>query len=446
MDREREIMIRVQARTVRYESIEKQLAERGGKLLTSKKDFCFLEDSDTQTIKWRCRCGTILVTYEYTVFIFEHMCLYCSKKNFNYCTKYITHLDVSKMGGIKITRLPPIMEFCEYLNCSNQDIKEVPHYPILNTLICNGNGNLVYISSSKSYSFVDCSNCRLMVLPMMDNCLSLSCVNNGLRILPFLPICTYLDCSNNSLEDISLPECTTLFCVSNKIKKINCPKLKTLDCCNNLLVELANLEDIEFLNCSNNKIRKLPRTLLKCKMLFAYNNLLKRVPTAEQYNLVNVKNNRLHFIPLDLVKIHECVNIEENPLFFRSLAAPQTSCFYNNTFLMLSNLTKTYKIKQVLDILEINGFDRNNVEVTKNSPFSRIIPYNYVKIIDVTTYLDFIPKKLRCYDPLRIYYTKYTKEEGNICTIFYLSFKFTKKHIKNGIFLVSYPIICVIDI
>lgn len=441
-------------------SLKKRVEEKSGKLLTTQSDFCLLTDNILKNIKWRCRCGVELETSDLGLSILDFVCFYCNivhLKQIHEKVHSISYLDVSKTTT-KIKELPLELNFCEYLNCSDQDLVEIPLYKKLRTLICRNNKSLIYIPSSESYETLDCSNCMITLLPIIKSCVNLNCSHNAITVLPYLPNCQVLDCSYNILEEVKVRGCTELYCSFNSIKKIKCPFLKILDCSNNCLEKLKDLLYIEVLSCSNNFLRTLPQRLLNCKHLFANNNRLKQIPYSNVYIDLDLRDNNIHFAPLPRLlfgNIKLNPSISGNSLFFKSLLKPISSReeyedgeYY--TYNMLYQLTKAENTKKIVQILEENGLDLQNIYVVRDRTL--LLKYSespeIIKIRNIMELPLRIPEKFHSFEPYRAYYVNYTTRKENhtyIATVFYMFFKFTKKHFKNGTGLLFHPVLCIID-
>jgi Leucine-rich repeat (LRR) protein len=120
------------------------------------------------------------------------------------------------------------------INCSYNDIVELPKLPInIQELYCY-NCNLILLSKlPKSLKILDCRYNQLTSLPELPNSLQiLYCDNNKLISLPKLPkSLEFLKCETNQLSELpELPiKLQKLYCYNNKIKWIlNIPKLMSI--------------------------------------------------------------------------------------------------------------------------------------------------------------------------------------------------------------------------
>lgn len=84
-----------------------------------------------------------------------------------------------------------------------------------------------------------------------------------------------LDCSNNKIKKIpTLPNCRYLNCSYNKLKSTpDLPECRTLKCSTNKITELGSLPKCKIINCSWNRIEKFP-VLKSCVYLCCRRNLI----------------------------------------------------------------------------------------------------------------------------------------------------------------------------
>jgi len=114
----------------------------------------------------------------------------------------------------------------ELLNCSDNNLIELPDLPNIEELVCDHNRLESLPILSLKLKHLDCARNRLTELP---------------QLLPFLEL-VYLDCSNNNLSHLpTLPDCLT-----------------RLSCTNNILLDLPDLpKSLEYLNSTGNKFEEL---------------------------------------------------------------------------------------------------------------------------------------------------------------------------------------------
>lgn len=105
-------------------------------------------------------------------------------------------------------------------------------------------------------TYLNCSFEELTELPYLSNCQELHCNHNKLTYLPKLPNCIKLFCNYNLLTSLSdLPKCEFLVCQNNK------------------LTSLSQINNCKVLICYNNSLTSLP-ILNKCEELICFNNFL----------------------------------------------------------------------------------------------------------------------------------------------------------------------------
>ena len=125
---------------------------------------------------------------------------------------------------------------CEELDCSENQLTQLPDLP-----------NCVNL---------DCSYNLLTQLPELPKCVKLYCFNNKITQLPDLPNCEELDSSENQLTQLpALPSCVTLICFDNQLTQLpDLPSCVELICSDNKITQLPHLPVIYYLKCINNPV------------------------------------------------------------------------------------------------------------------------------------------------------------------------------------------------
>ena len=130
---------------------------------------------------------------------------------------------------------------------------------------------------------------------------TLYCVDENLESIDLITTedMIYINCSENKIKKLDdLPRCLkTLVCRDNKLTSLNNlpPKLKYLDCSYNDLIELLNLpKELIFLNCNENMITSLDNLPSTLEILICECNeitILDKLPEGLKY--LNCKRNNI---------------------------------------------------------------------------------------------------------------------------------------------------------
>jgi len=216
-----------------------------------------------------------------------------------------------------LTELPPLPTSLQKLFCHNNFITELP--PILPTslqiLYCYNN-KLTELPPNlpNSLQILHCYDNKLTELPTIlpYSLQKLHCYDNNLTELPTTlpPSLQKLYCNNNKLTELPPtlpPSLQILYCHYNKLTELP-PTLPTslqrLYCGNNKLTELPPIlpPSLQILYCGNNKLTELPPTLPpSLQKLYCYCNKLTALPTNlhEYRNLTQCgyDDNEIEYIP-----------------------------------------------------------------------------------------------------------------------------------------------------
>jgi len=125
----------------------------------------------------------------------------------------------------------------------------------------------------------------------------------------------YLDCSHNKISQLDLLPCKLLKlkCTNNEILQLNnLPfNLKYLDCSNNNILQLNNLPfNLEYLNCTNNKISQLDYLPDKIIYLNCNDNQiinLDNLPYGLKYLFVNTKLSNYFSLPKNIKQLNSLI-------------------------------------------------------------------------------------------------------------------------------------------
>jgi hypothetical protein len=144
----------------------------------------------------------------------------------------------------------------EHCNLNNQNLTSLPDLPDdVEELDCSGNGLRDLHNLPKFLTKLYCNSNHITLVPILSNCLVILCCNyNYITELPELSeinTLKELDCSNNRLTKLpALPKgLIKLFCGCNQLTELpDLPKsLKCLSCFHNHLTFLPNLPRLIFL-------------------------------------------------------------------------------------------------------------------------------------------------------------------------------------------------------
>jgi hypothetical protein len=134
-----------------------------------------------------------------------------------------------KCNNLQLTNLPPFFLSCEQLDCSFNNLTELPSMPNILNLDCDHN----IMTALRQYStllILNCSYNQLISLPHMPNLWELICNFNNITFLSSYPKLRFLNCNDNKLIELSeQPELERLYCQNNNLSKIPyLPNLKVL--------------------------------------------------------------------------------------------------------------------------------------------------------------------------------------------------------------------------
>ncbi len=219
----------------------------------------------------------------------------------------ISKLDISYNPMIEF----PTIKRCNKLNCSGINLNKIAKLQ-----------NLSALNLTNLY----CIDCQLNTLPPLSRYLTfLDCSYNQLTQLPNkLPNeLMYLNCNNNLLT--SLPEnlpsnIFTLNCSNNQLTQL--PEylpweLVDLDCSYNQIERLPELlpKKIFNLSCNHNKISSLPEVLpLNLHYLYCNNNAIKEILYLPcRLMTINADSNLIHTIG-DLPTTVNNLSFQSNPI------------------------------------------------------------------------------------------------------------------------------------
>lgn len=133
---------------------------------------------------------------------------------------------------------------------------------------------------------------------LYQNIKELDISNNPIKWLPGINTLVKLNCSRCLLDKLptyyEMPNLLYLNCSDNKIRKIHFPKLKKLEC-NNCLVDDLQCNSLEYLSCSGNPLTSI--NIATLQYLEAYNCpliVIHYIPGLyKRSSIIDNKNNKI---------------------------------------------------------------------------------------------------------------------------------------------------------
>jgi hypothetical protein len=157
----------------------------------------------------------------------------------------------------------------------------------------------------------------------------LYCVDENLESIDLMTTedMIYINCSENKIKKLDdLPRCVkTLVCRENKLTSLNNlpPKLKYLDCSYNHLIELLNLpKELIFIKCDVNKITSLDKLPLTLEILICNCNeitVLDKLPEGLKY--LNCQGNKISTLN-NLPKYLYHLEIGNDKMYYEEIVLP----------------------------------------------------------------------------------------------------------------------------
>ncbi len=165
-------------------------------------------------------------------------------------------------------RMPELV--CLHLECLNLDECSFAGSPMLETLVCAGNGiGSLRVDETPNLKKLNCRSCELSDLDLTaaPDLEELNCAENNLGSIDVssIPELRNLDCEKNELTKLDLfavPWLSILKCGKNRLIEIDLsliPRLWLLDCRNNQISELdlTRARRLTRLYCGDNPLSKL---------------------------------------------------------------------------------------------------------------------------------------------------------------------------------------------
>lgn len=147
------------------------------------------------------------------------------------------------------------------LYCYDNDITELPapkYLPVLTILDCSYN-NIVEIPEYQNLIELNCSHNKIQKMGPLLKIKTMECSNNSLVRLPEMHAIESIYCSRNKLIELAdYPTLKECYCDHNEIKLIkNLNNLEKIDCGSNSLKHFNILPKLKILNMADNKIKSL---------------------------------------------------------------------------------------------------------------------------------------------------------------------------------------------
>jgi hypothetical protein len=112
-----------------------------------------------------------------------------------------------------------------------------------------------------------------------------------------------LTCDFNEITQINSTSMKRISACNNNIETINVPNIKILHINNNNLIEISEYNNLEYLECINNKIKNI-KNLLKLEELYIGNNELENLEKLPNLLVLNCIQN-----PIKRINYFEKINI-----------------------------------------------------------------------------------------------------------------------------------------
>lgn len=191
-------------------------------------------------------------------------------ENYNYLDLSDLSLTDDLLNKLfKLEKIKNILSKIEFLDLSNNKLTTLPKL-----IVNNKYNNILYLNIARNNITTDIIN---------DNLLELSCEFNKIK----------------KIESKSLIKLSSS---NNELNIINTPKIEILVINNNLIDNLLSFENLEYLECINNKISKISN-MNKLTELFISNNNLIEIDKLQNLNILNCTDN-----PIKKIKFFENIS------------------------------------------------------------------------------------------------------------------------------------------
>jgi Leucine-rich repeat (LRR) protein len=194
----------------------------------------------------------------------------CELENYNYLDLSDLSLTDNLLNKLfKLEKIKNILSKIEFLDLSNNNLTTLPQL-----IVNNKYNNILYLNIARNSITTDIIN---------DNLLELSCEFNKIK----------------KIESKSLIKLSSS---NNELFIINTPKIEILVINNNFIDSLSSFENLEYLECINNKISKISN-MNKLTELFISNNKLVEIDKLQNLNILNCTDN-----PIKKIKFFENIS------------------------------------------------------------------------------------------------------------------------------------------
>ena len=190
-------------------------------------------------------------------------------------TEYI-NLETLEMSHNKISIIGSLPTKLIEINCSFNNIKQLPLHTKLQRLDCHNN-ELTHIPLYPELEILICSNNKLVELPHIKSLKKLICDNNNISSVPEFRKVKYLSISNNNILTLpKLPKVTDLICnnMSKPLIFSEMGKIKNLELFNTKVSALQYYSTLQEIYCSKDTISTI----------------------SEAYKLKNIQLHKEHYL------------------------------------------------------------------------------------------------------------------------------------------------------
>ena len=222
-------------------------------------------------------------------------------------SKYKSKIESLYLSENNLSTLPDLSDYIslKILDISHNKIDSLDKLP--STLIeisCRSNRLKTIINCQhqcQNLERLDCSSNNISEIPKCQKLKHLDCSDNIVNSIPILLNLEKLICENNHITVIeSCPNLKYLNCSFNKLSKLaDYDRLIDLLCNNNMLSSLHSYKNIKYLEICNNKINIVPYMINLNELLCDKNstkNLSRKYIDCNKIDAKVMKNNIVHLL------------------------------------------------------------------------------------------------------------------------------------------------------
>lgn len=223
-----------------------------------------------------------------------------------------------------------------YIDYQNMEIKEIPkikenYYSMIKYLFLdNNNLTEINLNEFKNLTVLNISKNKIKELIIPLNLKELFCNDNLLEKINANHI-EILHCNNNNLKEIKGEYIKNMECANNKLIKIENFKLKNLICNNNPIELLEKLQELEYVECSYTKIKKI-KNCDNIQKLYINNTPIEEIDVFNNIRILSIINTKI-------IKIPYMHTLEQLNL--------------NNEKIIISTKYENYTIENINDIIYV---------------------------------------------------------------------------------------------